>query len=81
MAKNIAVADDVYNELKSRKRSDESFSEFLRRLLKTRRMISDLAGSTTMSPEEWVKLKELKEEQAESDKERTITLVSQQNEG
>ena len=80
MAKNIALADDVYNELKSLKRRNESFSEFIRRLLKTRRMISDLAGSATMSSEEWLELKELKREQAERDKERAMPLISQQNE-
>jgi predicted CopG family antitoxin len=81
MAKNIAVADDVYNELKRLKRRDESFSELLRRLIKTRGVISDLAGSATMSSEEWMKLKELKKEQAVRDKERVLSLISQQNEG
>jgi predicted CopG family antitoxin len=81
MAKNIAVADDVYNDLKHIKRRDESFSELLRRLIKTRGMISDLAGSATMSSEEWMKLKELKTEQAALDKERSLSLLSQQTEG
>jgi predicted CopG family antitoxin len=81
MAKNIAVADDVYKELKRLKRRDESFSELLRRLIKTRGMISDLAGSATMSSEEWMKLKELKTEQAALDKERSLSLLSQQTEG
>jgi predicted CopG family antitoxin len=81
MAKNIAVADDVYNDLKRIKRRDESFSELLRRLIKTRGMISDLAGSATMSSEEWMKLKELKTEQAALDKERSLSLLSQQTEG
>ena len=81
MAKNIAVADDVYKDLKRLKRRDESFSELLRRLIKTRGMISDLAGSATLSSEEWMKLKELKEEQAEIDEERSLSLLSQQTEG
>jgi predicted CopG family antitoxin len=81
MAKNIAVADDVYDELKRLKRRDESFSELLRRLIKTRGAISDLAGSATMSTEEWMKLKELKKEQAARDKERALSLVAHQNEG
>ena len=81
MAKNIALADDVYKELKRLKRKDESFSELIRRLIKTRGMISDLAGSATLSSEEWMKLKELKEVQALQDNERATSLISQHNEG
>ena len=81
MAKNIAVADDVYKELKRMKRRDESFSELLRRLIKTRGMISDLAGTATLTSEEWMKMKELSKEQAALDEERSGTLLSQQTEG
>ena len=81
MAKNIAVADDVYKELKRMKRRDESFSELLRRLIKTRGMISDLAGTATLTSEEWMKMKELSKEQAALDEERSRTLLSQQTEG
>lgn len=81
MAKNIAVADDVYKELKRLKKPDESFSELLRRLIKTRGTISDLAESATLSSEEWMRLKELKKEQATHDNERALSLISQQNEG
>jgi predicted CopG family antitoxin len=81
MAKNIAVADDVYKDLKRLKRRDESFSELLRRLIKTRGMISDLAGSATMSSEEWMRMKELKAEQAALDEEKSLSLLSQQTEG
>ncbi len=81
MAKNIAVADDVYKELKCLKRRDESFSELLRRLIKTRGTISDLAGSATLTSEEWMKLKELNEEQAALDEEKSLSLLSQQTEG
>jgi predicted CopG family antitoxin len=81
MAKNIAVADDVYKELKRMKRRDESFSELLRRLIKTRGMISDLAGTATLTSEEWMKLKELSKEQAALDEDRSRTLLSQQTEG
>ena len=80
MAKNIAVADDVYKDLKRLKRRDESFSELLRRLIKTRGIISDLAGSATLSTEEWMKLKELNEEQVALDEERSLSLLSQQTE-
>jgi predicted CopG family antitoxin len=81
MAKNIAVADDVYKDLKRLKRRDESFSELLRRLIKTRGMISDLAGSATMSSEEWMRMKELKTEQASLDEEKSLSLLAQQAEG
>ena len=81
MAKNIAVADDVYKELKRLKRKNESFSELLRRLIKTRGAISDLAGSATLSTEEWMNLKELRKEQAAGDQERALSLIAQQNEG
>ena len=81
MAKNIAVADDVYRELKRLKRRDESFSELLRRLIKTRGAISDLAGSATLSSEEWMNLKEMSKEQEALDEERSQALFSQQTEG
>jgi predicted CopG family antitoxin len=81
MAKNIAVADDVYTDLKLLKRRDESFSELLRRLIKTRGMISDLARSATMSSEEWMRMKEMKTEQAVLDEEKSLSLLSQQSEG
>jgi predicted CopG family antitoxin len=81
MAKNIAVADDVYKELKRLKRREESFSELLRRLIKTRGAISDLAGSATMSSEEWMNMKEMSKEQESLDEERSQALLSQQTEG
>jgi len=81
MAKNIAVADDVYKELKRLKRRDESFSELLRRLIKTRGAISDLAGSATMSSEEWMNLKEMSKEQEALDEERSQALLSQHTGG
>ena len=81
MAKNIAVADDVYKKLKRLKRRDESFSELLRRLIKTRGAISDIAGSATMSSEEWMNLKEMSKEQEALDEERSQALLSQHTEG
>ncbi len=78
MAKNVALADDVYSDLKRLKRKDESFSDVIRRLLRTRGTIADLAGSETLSLEEWLKMKRLKEEQAETDEKRADVLLSQQ---
>ena len=78
MAKNVALADDVYSDLKRLKRKDESFSDVIRRLLRTRGTIADLAGSETLSLEEWLKMKKLKEEQVETDEKRADVLLSQQ---
>ncbi len=44
MAKNIAVADDVYEMLAKEKRGEESFSDVLRRLGKRRRSLLEFAG-------------------------------------
>ncbi|TXT54071.1 MAG: hypothetical protein BAJATHORv1_90020 [Candidatus Thorarchaeota archaeon] len=78
MAKNIALAEDVYRDLKRMKREGESFSDLIRRLLKTRGAISDLAESATLSTEEWLEMKRLKEEQAALDESRTDILLSKQ---
>jgi predicted CopG family antitoxin len=57
--KNISIMDDVYDLLKSMKRSEESFSEEIRRLIKPKGSILDLAGSwSDMSDEEADKIKE-----------------------
>ncbi len=76
MAKNIALADDVYDQLKRLKRRDESFSEFIRRLLRTRANISDLAGSSTLSSEEWNDLIISRVKQAALDRERGKSLLA-----
>jgi predicted CopG family antitoxin len=81
MAKNIALADDVYRQLKRLKRGNESFSELIRRLLRTRANISDLAGSTTLSPEEWIELMEMQNRQDSLDRERGRSLLSKNEEG
>ncbi|MHA1881960.1 MAG: antitoxin VapB family protein [Candidatus Thorarchaeota archaeon] len=78
MAKNIALREDVYTDLKRIKRRDESFSDLIRRLIKTRGMISDIAGSATLTLEEWMELKKLRDEQAVIDKKRTESLLSHQ---
>lgn len=78
MAKNIALADDVYKDLKRLKRENESFSDVIRRLMKNRGEIADLAGSATLSLDEWLEMKKLKEEQAKEDQKRAEALISQQ---
>ncbi len=75
MAKNIALADDVYRDLKCMKRNDEIFSDLVRRLIRTRGMISTLAGTATLSTEVWLEVKKLKVEQAAADKKGRIASV------
>ena len=75
MARNIAIADEIYEQLKNMKRVGESFSDLLRRLLKTRANLSDLVGSSTMTVEEWSKMLDLKRKQALQDKERLDSLT------
>lgn len=78
MAKNIALAEDVYRDLKRMKREDESFSDLIRRLMKTRGVISDLAGTATLSTEEWLELNKLRAKQDAADKKRKELLLSHQ---
>lgn len=52
MAKNIAVADDVYEMLVKEKREGESFSEVIRRLAARKGNLSDLFGVLADLPEE-----------------------------
>lgn len=75
MARNIAVADDVYEQLKMLKRKEESFSELLRRLLRVRRQISNLAGSATLTVEQWAQMHEIREKQAMQDESRRKRII------
>ena len=52
MAKNIAVADDVYDLLTKEKREGESFSDVIRRLGKRRRSLLEFAGAWADIPDE-----------------------------
>lgn len=52
MAKNIAVADDVYEMLSKEKREGESFSDVIRRMGKRRRSLLEFAGAWTDIPDE-----------------------------
>jgi predicted CopG family antitoxin len=79
MAKNIALAEDVYKDLKRMKRLDESFSDVVRRLIRTRGTISDLAGTEILSTEEWIEMKSLKTKQASVDKKRGESLIASQD--
>ncbi|MCF2135902.1 MAG: antitoxin VapB family protein [Candidatus Thorarchaeota archaeon] len=80
MARNIAVSEDVYRELRALKREGESFSDVLRRLLRRRSRLTDLAGSMMLSSDEWAKMREIKEKQTELDEARTKHLLEEMSE-
>jgi len=75
MAKTIAVSDDVYEMLKKSKLPHESFSDVIRRSLKRGMKLSDIAGSLTVSKEDWRKVVEAFEHQREMDEERRRQLL------
>lgn len=52
MAKNIAVADDIYEMLTKEKREGESFSDVIRRLGKRRKSLLEFAGAWADIPDE-----------------------------
>ena len=58
MAKTIAVSDDVYELLVKSKLPKESFSDVIRRSLKKGMRLSDIAGSRTVTVEDWKKVTE-----------------------
>lgn len=53
--KNIAIMDDVYETLLSLKKKDESFSDELRRLLKSKEALMSLAGAWKHIPDSEIK--------------------------
>jgi len=55
MTKTITVSDDVYELLVKAKLPNESFSDVIRRSIKKGMKISDIAGSKTISEEDWKK--------------------------
>ncbi len=58
--KNIAIMEDVYKLLLARKRASESFSDVLRREMKSKRDIMEFAGAWKNISEE--KIEEMKED-------------------
>ncbi len=52
MAKNVALADDVYETLQKEKRKGESFSGVIRRLAARKPKLHELYGALTDIPEE-----------------------------
>jgi len=55
MTKTIAVSNDVYELLVKSKLPNESFSDVIRRALKKGMKLSDIAGSRTVTKEDWKK--------------------------
>lgn len=75
MAKTIAVSDDVYELLVKSKLPNESFSDVIRRSLKKGMRLSDIAGSLTISKEEWDKVEKVFETQKRMDAEKRDRLL------
>jgi len=75
MAKTIAVSDDVYELLVKSKLPNESFSETIRRALKKGMKLRDIAGSRTVTREEWEKVTKALEPQKKLNEERTKRLM------
>jgi len=75
MAKTIAVSDDVYELLVKSKLPNESFSDVIRRVLKKGMKLSDIAGSRTITKEDWEKVTKAFENQRKLDEERRKQLM------
>ncbi len=59
LAKTIAVSDDVYELLKKAKTHGESYSDVIRRGLKRSLKLTDIAGSKTITAEQWLKTRKV----------------------
>ena len=57
MARTIAISDEVYELLKRSKLPGESFSTVIKRSLHKRKL-SEVAGSRTLSKDDWARAKE-----------------------
>ena len=53
MAKTIAVSDEVYELLSRFKLPGESFSDVIKRVIKRRGKLMDIAGKKTITKEQW----------------------------
>ncbi len=75
MARTIAVSNDVYDLLVKSKLPNESFSDVIRRSLKRGMKLSDIAGSHTISGDEWEKVVKAFEPQKRMDEEKRKKLL------
>jgi len=70
MARTTMVSDEVYEMLKKMKLPGESFSDVIKRLLKRKGNLLDIAGSGTITDEGWRMLIEYKKEMTRADFEK-----------
>jgi predicted CopG family antitoxin len=56
MTRTIVVSEDVYELLSKAKLPNESFSDVILRALKKGMRLSDIAGSRTVTKEDWEKV-------------------------
>ena len=75
MAKTIAVSDDVYELLRKSKLPNESYSDVIRRTLRKGMRLSDIAGSRTVTKEDWERVTEAFRLQRQRDEERRRRLM------
>jgi predicted CopG family antitoxin len=75
MTKRITISDDVYELLVKAKLPNESFSDVIRRSIKKGMKISDIAGSKTISEEDWKKVLEAFQPQIKIDEEKRKKLL------
>ena len=75
MTKTIAVSNDVYELLVKSKLPNESFSDVIRRALKKGMNLSDIAGSRTVTKEDWRKVTKAFKLQRKLNEERRKRLM------
>ncbi len=80
MARNIAVADDVYDRLKKLKRKNESFSDVIRRLLPPRGQLMEIAGTKTFTDAEWEEVEKAFQDESLLDEQRTNEILKKMKE-
>ncbi|MBS7618149.1 antitoxin VapB family protein [Candidatus Bathyarchaeota archaeon] len=73
--KVIMLSDDVYEQLNRMKGLRESFSDVIRRLLKYRPKLTEVAESKTITVEDWEMVKEAFKVQKKMDEERKRDLL------
>lgn len=61
MAKTIAVSDEVYKKLKKARMPGESFSATIKRSLEMKPKLSSIAGSRTLTREDWIETRRILE--------------------
>ncbi len=75
MGRVIMVTDEVYEALKRMKRGGESFSDVIKRLLKFKPRLTEIAGSKTISRKDWERVEKELSYQRELDEARRRYLL------